>query len=355
MATIQPQTGGIARKRFFASDNTARVHERIMAALSAANEFPTPSYGEDIWTVRAVEKFREIFGAGTEVRFVYNGTGANVTGLSTVLRSHHAVLTTETAHIREDECGAVEKFTGAAMITVPSPDGKLDIARIEHALGAIGNPHRSQPRIVSITQSTELGTVYRPEEIARIAEFAHENGMYLHMDGARIANAAEFLGLDLPAITSEAGVDILSFGGTKNGMMFGEAVVFFTPDLAVDFPFIRKQGMQLASKQRYISAQFLALLTDGLWLENARRANEAARFLAQEISKIPGIKITREVESNAVFVEIPAQALPEVMETNYFYIWDDARSEARLMASYDTTREEILGLAADLRRALGRQ
>lgn len=355
MATIQPQSDGTARKRFFASDNTARVHERVMAALAAANESPTPSYGDDLWTARARDAFRGIFGEGTEVRFVYNGTGANVTGLSTVLRSHHAVVTTETAHIREDECGAVEKFTGATLITVPTPDGKLDPARIEHVLGTIGNPHRSQPRVVSITQSTELGTVYRPDEIARIADFAHANGMYLHMDGARIANAAAFLGTGLPAITNEAGVDILSFGGTKNGLMFGEAVLFFTPGLAGEFPYIRKQGMQLASKLRYISAQFLALLTDGLWLENARRANEAAQFLAGEISKIPGVKITRKVESNAVFAEIPAQALPEVMETNYFYLWDDARSEARLMASYDTTKEEILGLAADLRRALGRQ
>jgi threonine aldolase len=329
-------------KRGFASDNNAGVHPAILEAFAKVNDGHVVAYGDDPYTESAVGKFREIFGEETEVFFVYNGTGANVLGLQTLTDSFNAVICSETAHIHVDECGAPEKFTGCKLITIPSEDGKITVDQIEPHLHALGNEHHAQPRVISITEATELGTVYRPEEIRAISRFAHDHRMLVHMDGARIANAAVSLDLGLREITRDTGVDILSFGGTKNGMMFGEAVVFFRKDLARDFRYIRKQGMQLASKMRYIAVQFEALLTDDLWWKNARHANEMAALLAQEVSKIPAITMTQDVESNGVFARLPRQVIPLLQQEYFFYVWDEETSIVRWMTSFDTTEEDIM-------------
>jgi len=340
----------VKNKRGFASDNNAGVHPRILEAFARANDGHVVAYGDDPYTESAVGMFREVFGGETEVFFVYNGTGANVLGLQALTDSFNAVICAETAHINVDECGAPEKFTGCKLITIPTENGKITVDQIKPHLHALGNEHHTQPRIISITQATELGTVYRPEEIEAITRFAHERHMLVHMDGARIANAAVSLDLGLREITRDAGVDILSFGGTKNGMMFGEAVVFFREELAGDFRYIRKQGMQLASKMRYIAVQFEALLTEELWRKNARQANEMATLLAQEVRKIPAIIITQDVDSNGVFAQVPRGVIPLLQKEYFFYVWDEGTSIVRWMASFDTTEDDIIGFT-DLLKA----
>lgn len=325
----------------FASDNYAGVHPDILQAILEANINHVKAYGYDDYTRLAIEKFREHFGADTEVFFVFNGTAANVTSIAAINRSYQAVICTDMAHIQVDECGAPEKFTGSKLLLVASDDGKLSVDKIRRHLLRIGDEHHVQPGVISITQSTEYGTVYTPEETRRIAEFAHQNNMYLHMDGARICNAAVALDLDLRSITKDAGVDILSFGGTKNGMMYGEAVVIFNPLLARNFLFIRKQSMQLASKMRFISAQFHALLSNDLWKRNAAQANKMAALLAEKMAQIPGIKLTQPVEANAIFAIIPPEYIGELQEQFYFYIWNPVISEVRIMTSFDTTEDEI--------------
>lgn len=305
----------------------------------------------DPYTAAAVAKFRENFGPEIEVFFVYNGTGANVLGLQALTRPFNAIITTEKAHINTDEGGAVERFTGCKLLTVPTKDGKLTVEQIEPFLEVRGNQHHNQPNVVSITQATELGTVYTPAEIRAIADFVHERGMFLHMDGARLANAAA-LGCKLREITGDAGVDVLSFGGTKNGLMFGEAVVFFHPELARDFKYLRKQGMQLGSKLRFISAQFERLLTDDLWLKNAENANKMARLLGAELAKIPGITINQKVEANGVFASFPRRIIPLVQERYLFYVWDVAASVVRLMNSFDTTEEDVYSFVNAVREAM---
>jgi len=327
--------------RSFASDNNAGIHPAILQAISEANHGHTVGYGDDVYTEAAVAKFKQHFGEGIGVYIVFNGTAANCLSLKAFTNSYHAIICSEAAHIYSDECGAPEKFTGCKLLPIPTTNGKLTIESVSHAYHGMGDQHHVQPRIISITQSTEMGTVYRPEEIRVLADYAHERGMFLHMDGARIANAAAGLGLGLRAVSRDAGVDVLSFGGTKNGAMGAEALVFFDSKLGRDMPFLRKQGMQLASKMRFISAQLNALLSNDLWLQNARHANSMAQLLKQEISHIPQIKIVYDVEANGVFAQIPRPAIGRIQERYFFYVWDEAKSVVRWMCSFDTTEEDV--------------
>ncbi|MGE0671164.1 MAG: low specificity L-threonine aldolase [Parachlamydiales bacterium] len=328
--------------RSFASDNFAPVHPRIMQAIIDCNEGHQRAYGADEMTQEAVRLFQEQFGKDCDVYFVFNGTAANVLGLKTIAHSHQTVFCSNVAHINVDECGAPEKYTGCKLIVLPEQNGKISIEHIRPYLVDRGVQHRSQPKVVSITQATELGTLYAPEEIRAIADFAHANGMLLHMDGARIGNAVAALKMPLRALTRDLGVDVLSFGGTKNGMMFGEAVIFFDRSLSKEFPYIRKQGMQLASKMRYLSAQFVALLSDGLWLKNASHANAMAQLLYHRVQEeLPQIPLTRQVEANAVFALLPKETIPALQEHTFFWVWDDAKGEVRWMTSWDTQPEDI--------------
>ena len=327
--------------RSFASDNNAGVHPKVMAAIAAANDGHVIAYGDDPYTERAINRFRDEFGKDTEIYFVFGGTGANVLGLKAATQSHHAIICAATAHINVDECGAPEKFTGCKLLSISTPDGKLRVDQIKPLLHEVGFEHHVQPRVISVAQATEMGTVYTPAELKTLANFAHKNGMLLHVDGARIANAAASLNLKLKAITKDAGVDILSFGGAKNGMMYGEAVVFFDHNLAKDFKYTRKQGTHLPSKMRFISAQFEALLTKDLWRENAQHANHMAQLLADELRKIPQIKITQRVEANGVFALVPKKYVPVLQKKYFFYVWNEETSEVRFMTSFDTTEEDI--------------
>ncbi|GFR34241.1 threonine aldolase family protein [Thermobrachium celere] len=334
----------------FASDNTSRVHPKIMESIVNANNYDAKSYGYDEYTQRAVEKFKKLFGDDIDVYFVYNGTAANILGLSAITNTYNSIICSEWAHINTDECGAPEKNIGCKIISLPSGDGKIKVEDINKHLFAIGVEHHSQPKVISITQSTELGTVYTKEEIIEISEFAHKNNMYVHMDGARIANAACHLKLDVREFTKDAGVDVLSFGGTKNGMMFGEAVVFFNKNLSEGFKYRRKQFMQLHSKMRYISAQFEALLTDDLYLKNARHANEMAKYLEERLKEIPIVRITQKVEANAIFASLPREIIDKLLEKYYFYIWNEEKNEVRWMTSFDTKREDIDEFVDDLNK-----
>jgi threonine aldolase len=329
--------------RSFASDNNASVHPEVLEAIRRANDGPAAGYGEDPLTESAVEKFREQFGADVAVFFVFNGTAANVLSLQALTRPFHAVLCPELSHIYTDECGAPERFTGCKLTPLAAPDGKLTVETVSRAYHGIGDQHHAQPRVISITQATEMGTVYDPPEIEALARFAHERDMFLHVDGARIANAvaAQRPSLSLRQATRDLGVDVLSFGGTKNGLMGVEAVVFFRPELAQNFLFVRKQGMQLASKMRYMSAQMAALLTNDLWRRNAERANRMARLLEEEVRKIPRIKIVFPVEANGVFAQIPRDAIQKIQEQYFFYVWIEEKSVVRWMCSFDTTEDDV--------------
>jgi threonine aldolase len=288
-----------------------------------------------------VRKFREEFGTDVKVFFVFNGTAANVLSLQALARPYHAVLCPELSHIYTDECGAPEKSTGCKLIPLPAPAGKLTVETVAQAYHGIGDQHHVQPRVISITQSTEMGTVYRRGEVEALARFAHERNMFLHMDGARISNAAAAERLTLRQATRDLGVDVLSFGGTKNGLMGVEAVVFFRPELAEDFLFVRKQGMQLASKMRYLSAQMEALLTNDLWRRNAEHANRMAQMLERSMREIPHVKIMYPVEANGVFAQIPQEAIAKIQERYFFYIWSEEESVVRWMCSFDTTEEDV--------------
>ena len=338
--------------RSFASDNNAGVHPLVMEALVTANQGHVIAYGDDAYTERAVKKFREHFGKDTQVYFVFGGTGANVLGLKAATQSYHAIICAETAHINVDECGAPEKFTGCKLLSLSTPDGKLRPSQMGPLLHGVGFEHHVQPRVISISQATEMGTVYTPRELKALSSFAHDHGMLLHMDGARVANAAAGLGVKLRAITQDAGVDILSFGGAKNGMMYGEAVVFFDPELARNFKYTRKQAAQLPSKMRFISAQFEALLSNDLWLQNARHANRMAQLLAGELGKIPQLKITQKVESNGVFAELPKKYIPVLQKQYFFYVWNEETSEVRFMTSFDTTESDIQDFISLLKKTI---
>jgi len=327
--------------RGFASDNNAGVHQDILDAMQLANDGHTIGYGSDKYTFSSREKIKEFFGSDVEIYFVFLGTGANVLGLKAATNSFNSIICAETAHINMDECGAVENFTGCKLLPVQTDDGKLTINLIKKHMLGFGFEHHSQQKIISITQATEMGTVYTPDEILKITNYAHKNNMLVHMDGARICNAAAFLSTGFKEITADVGVDILSFGGTKNGMMYGEAIIFFNKDLSKDFKYFRKQGMQLASKMRFIAVQFECLLSNKLWLKNALHANKMAKLLEQKLKKQTSIKITQKVQSNAVFAIIPKKLIPVLQEEYFFYVWNPETSEVRWMTSFDTTEEDI--------------
>lgn len=341
-------------RRSFASDNNAGVHPEIVEAIRTVNEGHVVAYGDDDVTARVVKLFKKHFGKDIGVFFVFGGTGANTLGLKAITKPYNAVICAETAHINVDECGAPEKFTGCKLIALQTADGKLRVEQLEPLVHVFGNEHHVQPRVVSISQATEMGTVYTKQELKAIAKFAHANNMLLHVDGARLANAAASLDASLKSITAECGVDVLSFGGTKNGMIYGEAVVFFDPKLAHDFKFIRKQGMQLPSKMRFISAQFEALLSGDLWRRSAAHANRMARLLASELEKVPGgkISLTQAVEANGVFATVPKQFIPQLQKKYFFYVWNEAISEVRLMCSFDTTEDDIHDFVEVVRRVV---
>ncbi|MBN2328594.1 MAG: low specificity L-threonine aldolase [Candidatus Omnitrophica bacterium] len=336
-------------RKSFASDNNSGVHPAILQAIATANEGHAIAYGDDPITARAVEKLREHFGEEIDAYFVYGGTGANVLGLKQIARPHHSIICPETAHIHNDECGAPEHYTGCKLLTVPSNDGKLTVEGVQRHLHGFGFEHHSQPKVISISQATELGTVYTPEEIRALADLAHRHGMLLHMDGARLCNAAAALDAGLREITTGAGVDVLSFGGAKNGLLIGECVIFFRKELSADFKFTRKQGMQLMSKMRFVAAQYEAYLSGDLCLRLAKRANRTAGSLAAEVEKIPEIQITQPVQSNAVFAILPKEAIEELQRQFFFYVWNEETSEVRWMTSFDTNGDDVMDFVQCIR------
>jgi len=327
--------------RSFASDNNAGVHPKVLKAINAVNQGHTVGYGDDPYTQSVVLKFKKHFGSDIVVFFVFNGTAANCLSLKALTNSYHAVICAESAHIYTDECGAPEKFTGCKLIPIVPQNGKLTVESVANAYHGVDDPHHVQPRVISITQATEVGTLYQPAEIKALARFAHDRGMFLHVDGARIANAAASLGQTLSQATRDLGVDVLSFGGTKNGALGAEAVIFFNPKLGHDFLYLRKQGMQLASKMRFISAQFDALLTGDLWLKNAQQSNRMARLLQKKLSQIPQVRIVHKVEANGVFAKIPRKAIAKLQKRYFFYVWNQEQSVVRWMCSFDTTEQDV--------------
>ena len=327
--------------RFFASDNNSGVHPKFLKAIADVNTEHVLGYGDDIYTQKAIQAFKNAFGKDIDVFFTFLGTGANVLGLNALTNPYNSIICAETAHIFEDECGAVERFGGAKLIPIETSNGKLTVKLIQPKIKGVGFEHHSQPKVISITQVSELGTVYSVDEIKSITEFAHKNDMLVHMDGARISNAAVSLGLDFKAFTKDAGIDILSFGGTKNGMMYGEAVIFFNTKLAESFKYIRKQGMQLASKMRYISAQFECFLKNDFWKELATHSNNMAQLLAKEIEPLPFVKLNQKVEGNGLFVQIDKKLANKLQEKHFFYDWDEDNNIYRWMCSWDTTKEDI--------------
>lgn len=339
-------------KKTFASDNYSGVHPAIMEALAKANAAHAPSYGADECTAEAISKFKHYFGDDIDVYFVYNGTGANVLGLQALTRSYHAILCAELAHINVDESTAPEKFLGCKLIPVPAPDGKMTPGDIEEKIQRLDDPHHPQAKVISLSQSTEYGTVYTIDQLKSIASVARKHNLYVHMDGSRIANAAVSLDNEFASFTRDAGIDVLSFGGTKNGMMFGEAVIIFNRAVSHDFKYVRKQGMQLHSKMRFIAAQFTALLSNDLWKENATHANKMAKLLEAELRQSDEVTITRPVEANGVFAIFPAKIIAALQEEQFFYIWNDRTLEARLMCAFDTTETEIRNFGKKLRSLL---
>lgn len=336
-------------KRGFASDNNSGVHPAVMKELLRVNRGHVVGYGDDPFTETAKELIRKELGPDTEVFFVFTGTGANVLGLAGVTKSWNSVITSHTAHIETDECGAPEKFAGCKVLAVDTPDGKLRPEMLARHMHGFDFEHHSQPKVISISQATEMGTVYTPGEVKELADYAHEHGLLLHMDGARIANAAVTLGVPFREFTTDAGVDILSFGGTKNGMMYGEAVCFLRPGLSEGFKYLRKQGMQLASKMRFIAAQYIAYLSGGLWKECASHSNRMARELQRRLKEISGIKITQKVEANGVFVIMPDRVAALLSREYFFYPWNEQISEYRLMTSWDTTSDDVVQFADKLK------
>lgn len=332
--------------RGFASDNYAGVHPEVLAAIAAANEGHQVSYGDDVYTARLAEVVREHFGEQAEVYPVFNGTGANVVALQAMTRRWEAVVCSDTAHVHADEGGAPEKMAGLKLLTVPTPDGKLTPELVDRQAYGFGDEHRAQPAVVSITQSSELGTCYRPAEVAALAEHAHERGMRLHLDGARIANAAAGLDLPMRAFTTDVGVDVLSFGGTKNGLLAAEAVIVLDPGAVLGMTYLRKTSMQLASKMRFFSAQLLALLEGDLWLRSARHANAMAVRLESAVRDIPGVRVTQPVQANAVFAVLPPEVTERLVKRFRFYTWDPHTGEVRWMCAFDTTPEDVDAFAA---------
>ncbi|GFH68878.1 MULTISPECIES: threonine aldolase family protein [Streptomyces] len=343
-----PQTRG------FASDNYAGAHPEVMAALALANGGHQVAYGEDDYTEHLQSVVRSHFGGSAQAFPVFNGTGANVVALQALTDRWGAVICAESAHINVDECGAPERVGGLKLLTVPTPHGKLTPELIDREAYGWDDEHRAMPQVVSITQNTELGTVYTPGEIRAICDHAHERGMKVHLDGARIANAAAALDVPMRAFTNAVGVDVLSYGGTKNGMLFGEAVIVLDPDTARHMKHLRKLSMQLASKMRFVSVQLEAMLAKDLWLRNARHANAMARRLAEAVEAIDGVEIVHPVQANAVFARLPHDVGERLQKRFRFYFWDESAGEVRWMCSFDTQEADVDAFVAALREEMGR-
>ena len=345
-----------APERRFASDNNAAVHPLILESLERANRGHAVAYGDDPWTAAADEAFNELFGQQVSTLMVWNGTGANVLALATLLSPAGAVVCTDASHINVDETGAPERILGAKLIDVPAIKGKMtpdQVLNLQHFIGVV---HHVQPSVLSITQSTEWGTLYTPNEIGALCDAAHSMGMKVHLDGARIANATAALGgtqQALKSFTVEAGVDVISFGGAKNGMMYGEAVIYLDPDLARSAPYVRKQVTQLPSKVRYISAQFSALLADDLWINNARHANTMATHLFEQTVGIPGVALDGTPEVNSIFPVLPAADIEALRDWSFFYDWDSHHQQVRWMTAWDTELADIDQFVAGVRHFVG--
>jgi threonine aldolase len=333
----------------FGSDNHAGAHPDVLAAVVEVDAGQALPYGDDAVTAEAVRLLRGHFGADAEVLFALNGTGANVIGLQAMARSFEAIVAADSAHINVDECGAPEKFLGSKIVDMPAVGGKLTLEKLELATWGKGDPHHVQAKVVSIANSTELGTVYSLDEIRTLSDYAHAHDMLVHLDGARLANAAVSLGVDVGALGRGAGVDVLTFGGTKNGALGAEAVVVLRPELVAQMPFIRKQAMQLASKMRYVSAQFVALLTDDLWRRNAENANAMARRLAAGVEGVPGVTVTDSVAANAVFAVLDPEVTRTLQEEFTFYVWNQGTGQVRWMTSWATTEAEVDAFVARIR------
>ncbi len=341
------------RDRGFASDNNSGIDPHILRAIEEANNGHAIGYGDDRWTAEAITLFKKEFGESTEVYLVLTGTGANILGIQSAVSSFNSIFCAETAHIQVDECGAPEKFTGSKLIPIATRNGKITPGAIEKHLHGFGFEHHSQPGLISITQASELGTVYSVSEIRELADLAHKHGMYLHMDGARISNAAVSLGLPFKAFTRDAGVDMLSFGGTKNGMMIGEAVLFFNSALSAHTKYYRKQAAQLYSKMRFVGAQFIPYLRNEIWKKNATHSNRMAKILEKEVAKLHGITITQLVQANGVFAIVPKSIIAKLQEEYFFYMWDESTNEVRWMTSFDTKEEDIFNFTKILGSLLG--
>ena len=338
--------------RGFASDNAAGVHPDVLAAIADANHGHAPAYGHDPLTESVTRRLADVFGSGTESFLVLNGTGANVLALRAACRPWQAALCARSAHLNTDETGAPEAIAGVKLLTVDTDDGKLTPAMIDDAVPRSSEEHFVVPRIVSITQSTELGTVYTPDELRAVAELVHARGLLLHVDGSRLSNAAAALDVSLADVSTDAGADIVSFGGTKNGLLGGEAVIIADPALAEGFASLRKQTLQLASKMRFVSAQFHAYLDDELWRATAAHANAMAARLHAAVTEIPALTISHPVQANHLFATLPRQAIAPLQARYPFYVWDEARDEVRWMCSWDTTEADVDGFAAAIRETL---
>jgi len=336
----------------FASDNNSGAHPAIMEAIIKANEGFLKSYGDDEISIHTDEVFKEYFGSQASIHYVTTGTAANVLGLRTVTQTYNSVLCAEQAHINNDECGAPEAFGGIKLVPIPSEDGKLTPGAIAPYLGHVGFVHASQPKVISITQPTELGKLYSLKEIEDLVEFAHDRDLLLHMDGARIANACAALDCSFFDMTTALDVDFISFGGTKNGCLMGEAVIFLKPNIGEGFQYLRKQAMQLVSKMRFVSAQLERYLADDLWLKNARHANAMAKRLADKAGAIDGVTIKGSVDCNAMFASIPPEATEILQEKYYFYVWDEHDHTVRWMTSWATTEEMVDEFVADIEKAI---
>jgi threonine aldolase len=341
-------------KKTFASDNYAGVHPDILSALAKANQGHASSYGADEYTASAVSIFKKLFGETTEVFFAYNGTGANVLGLSALVNSFNSIICSDLAHINVDESTAPEKFMGCKLVSIPTRDGKIYPEEIEERIIRIDDQHHPQFKVISISQTTEYGTVYTVDEVKALSRVAKKYNLFLHMDGSRISNASVSLSKDFRQFTIDAGVDVLSFGGTKNGMMFGEAVLFFKPELAQYFKYIRKQGMQLHSKMRFISAQFEALLSNDLWRKNAEHANRMAKLLEVEL-KAANVQLTQPVDANGIFAMMSSDVIEELQKEHFFYVWNEKTNEVRLMCSFDTTEQEIKSFGKKLKELISKK
>lgn len=337
----------------FGSDNHSGVHPKILSALETANSGHAPSYGTDLWTEQAIEKLKNEFGQDSVVQFVFNGTAANVVALSTLLKSFESVICAETSHLHQDECGAPEKHLGSKLLTVPTENSKITVDQIDRHLVRKGDQHFSQARVVSITQVTEYGTCYDLSELKALRAFCDKNELYLHIDGSRLIYAATFLKCSL--LEAAGFADAISFGGTKNGLLFGEAVIIRTPELAKNLKYLRKQLMQLPSKQRFLSSQFLALFSHDssetpLWREIGSHAHACALRLAEGLSSVPEVQVTQEVQANSVFAVFPRSWTQSLREQNFFYIWNEKTWEARLMTSFDTSFDQIDQFIAKVRK-----